>query len=213
MSTALALKCTARTVKNQGYLNEMKRKNYVPGIVYGQGQENLPVFLEGREISRIFDKHGSRGLFSLQIEGQAKPKMVLVREVQKHPLSGKLIHVDLMSVNMDEQIHSSVSVVINGEDEILKNGGIPQLGAKEVQVLCLARDLPEAITVDVSGLNIGQKITVAELTVPEGVELTTDPEIMVITVLAPGRGEIEEEAEAETETEAKAEEPAAETKE
>lgn len=209
MSTALALKCTARTIKNQGYLNEMKRKNYVPGIVYGQGQENVPVFLEGRELSRIFDKHGSRGLFSLQIEGQAKPAMVLIREVQKHPLNGKLIHVDFMSVNMDEQIHSTVSIVINGEDEILKNGGIPQLGAKEVQVLCLARDLPESITVDVSGLGIGQKITVAELTVPEGVELTTDPETMVITVLAPGRGAVEEEAEAE----AKAEEPAAETKE
>lgn len=190
MSKAQTLNCQVRTIKNQGYLNEMKRKNLVPGIIYGQGHENAPVFLEGRELNRIFEKHGSRGLFSLQMEGQTKPTMALIREVQKHPVNGKIIHVDFLSVNMDEEIHSTVSIIISGEDEVLKNDGIPQLGAKEVQVLCLARNLPESLTVDVSGLGIGNKITAADLAMPEGVELTSDPDTMIITVLAPGRAAV-----------------------
>jgi large subunit ribosomal protein L25 len=187
MSTAPTLNCQVRKVTNRGYLNEMKRKNLVPGIIYGQGQENLPVFVEGKELKRMFDKHGSRGLFSLQIEGQA-PTMALIREVQKHPVNGNTIHVDFMSVSMDEKIHSTVSVIINGEEEILKNGGVPQIGAKEVQVLCLARDLPESISIDGSSLVIGQKLTAADLAMPENVELTSDPETVLLTVLAPGRG-------------------------
>lgn len=187
MANAQNVNCKVRTVQTKGYLNKMKRDNYIPGVVYGKGQEAVPLFFEGRELNRIFERHGSKGLFSLQIEGEKSPKMALIRELQKHPVSGKVIHVDFLSVNMNEKIHSTVSIIITGEQEIINNGGIPQLGAKEVEVLCLPRDLPESFTIDGSALGIGHKIAAADLKMPEGVELASDPETILITVLAPGR--------------------------
>lgn len=169
----------------------MKRKDFVPGIVYGKGQAGSPIFMSGGELSRVFSKHGLHGLFSLQMEGEAKPDMVLIKEIQKHPVSGKVNHVDFMTVNMNETIHSTVAVYIHGEDEVIKNGGVLQAGAKEIEVSCLPENLPEHLMVDVSQLSIGHKITVGDLQVPAGVEVITDPDAIVATILSPNRASLE----------------------
>lgn len=193
MALGQKIDCKPREIKSKGFLNQMKAKDLVPGIIYGQGQEAEPVFLAGRELSRIFDKHGSNGLFALQMEGAAKPAMALVKEVQKHPINGKVIHVDFMTVNMNEKIRGTVTIYIHGEDEIINKGGILQAGAKELEVSCMPQDLPEHVIVDVSALEIGQKMVISDLQVPEGVEVTSDMDTMVVTVLAPSRASIEEE--------------------
>ncbi|HEX3010544.1 MAG TPA: 50S ribosomal protein L25, partial [Syntrophomonadaceae bacterium] len=118
MALGQEIECKQREIKSKGYLNQMKAKDLVPGIIYGQGQEAKPIFLVGREFSRIIDKHGSHGLFSLQMEGETKPAMALVKEMQKHPINGKVIHVDFLTVNMNEKIHSTVTIYIHGEDEV-----------------------------------------------------------------------------------------------
>jgi large subunit ribosomal protein L25 len=187
MSDAVTIKCTVRPVANHGYLNQMKQKNFIPGVIYGKGRDNVPVFMAGRELNHLLEKHGSRGLFSLQIEGQSLPTTALIREMQKHPVNGKLIHVDFLAVSMNEEIHSMVSIVLSGEEELINQEGIPQMGVKEVEVLCLARNLPEYFTVDVSGLAVGSKVVAGDLELPEDVELVSDPEALIINVLAPGR--------------------------
>lgn len=197
MSTAQTVNCKVRTINSKGYLNEMKRNQFIPGVIYGKGQESIPVFFQGKELTRIFEKHGSRGIFSLQVEGEAQPTMALIREVQKHPVNGNVIHVDFLSVNMNEQIHATVRIIVTGEDELIEKGGIPQLGAKQLEVLCLARNLPESFTVDASGLDIGQKIVAADIEMPEGIELVSEPESVIISILAPGRGTAIEETEEE----------------
>jgi large subunit ribosomal protein L25 len=187
MALGQKIDCKQREIKSKGFLNQMKAKDLVPGIIYGQGQEAKPVFLVGRELSRIIDKHGTHGLFALQMEGETKPAMALVKEVQKHPLNGKVIHVDFLTVNMNEKIHGTVTIYIHGEDEIINKGGILQAGAKDIEVSCMPQDLPEHVTVDVSGLEIGHKLVIGDLQIPEGVEVTSDLDTMVATVLAPNR--------------------------
>lgn len=208
MALAQVLSCKKRAVKNKGYLNKIRREGNIPGIVYGSGKENIPVFFDQREVNRTFSSFGSRGLFSLEIEGES-PCMALVRELQQNPLNGNITHIDFLSVRMDEKITSNVFVNISGEEEINKKGGILQIGANEVEISCLPKDLPDQITCDVSGLELGEKITVEDLEVSEDVEVISPPDLLIVSVLIPTQDiddeeeveEVIEEEEIEEETE------------
>jgi large subunit ribosomal protein L25 len=202
MALGQKIECEKREIKSKGFLNQMKEKEFIPGIIYGHGQEATPVFLAGRELSRIFDKHGYHGLFSLQLKGEKKPKMALVKEVQKHPINGKVIHVDFLMVNMNEKIQSMVTIYIHGEEEVIKKGGILQAGAKEIEIACMPQDLPEYVTADVSELEFGHKIVVGDLQLPQGVEMISDPDTVIATVLAPSRASVETQEESEGQDEA-----------
>ncbi|NLB52581.1 MAG: 50S ribosomal protein L25 [Syntrophomonadaceae bacterium] len=188
--------CIKRDIKNKHYLKTFKRNNFIPGIVYGKSEETFPIFLPAREFRKTLQHHGLRGLFSLSVEGMEKPKMVLIREIQNDPLTGNFIHVDFLTVSMDEKVNTMVSVQILGEEELIKKGALLQTGLKEVEVLCLPQDIPESFVCDVANLEIGDKIIVSDLDLPENVELISDPDAQIITVLAPGRG-----ADADTEPE------------
>lgn len=199
MAIAQKIAAKKREIKSKGYLNE-KRQEWIPGVVYGKDTGNMPVFLGRRELTKTFTSYGSRGLFSLELEGEPKPVMVLVRELQRNPLTGQINHVDFLTVNMNETIKSMVGIYITGEEEILKKDGILQLGAKEIEVSCLPIDIPENIECSVADLEIGEKVTVADLKLPDDVEVLTDPDTLLATVLAPSMA-VDDETEGEEETE------------
>lgn len=196
MAIAQKIAGQKREIKGKGYLQEMKRKEFVPGVVYGKDTDSMPLFLGKRELTKTFTNHGSRGLFSLEIEGEAKPFMVLVRELQRNPLSGQINHVDFLTVNMNEKINSNVVVHIIGEEELLKKGGILQLGAKEIEVSCMPQNIPENFECDVANLGIGDKIVVGDLQVPDGVEILSDPDSVIATSLVPSKATADEGEEA-----------------
>jgi large subunit ribosomal protein L25 len=194
MAQAEKISCQKRDIKTKGYLNELKHNGLVPGTVYGKGIENQAIALASKHLSRIFQIHGSRGLFSLEIDG-GNGLMVVVREIQRHPINGQITHVDFWKVRLDEKINSTVGISIIGEEEIMKKGGILQAGAKEIEVSCLPQDIPETLVYDIATLEIGDKVTVADLQVPAGVEILTDLEALVATVLAPSKATTGEESE------------------
>jgi large subunit ribosomal protein L25 len=204
MAAAQTLKGTKRELRGKGYLNELRREQMIPSIVYGQGRQPLPIALEGRTLNRIFNQHGYSGLFNLELEGEA-PLMVLVREVQRHPINRVINHVDLLAVSMTEKITSNVPIQIIGEEEVVKQGAVLQTGVKEVEVTCLPADLPDVIRCDVSGLKIGDKITIADLEVLPTVEKGGDPETVVAVVLSAQRGSADEPAEESEESQGEAE--------
>jgi len=186
MANAVTITCQRRHKNTKGYLNDLKRRGFTPGIIYGKGMDNQAICIDSRQLSRVFQEHGSRGLFSLQVE-DGNPIMAVVRETQRNPLSGNIIHVDFWKVKMDEKINSTVGISIIGEEEVLKKGFVLQLGAKEIEISSLPADIPESVFCDVAALEIGDKITVGELVLPLGVELLSDPDSIVVTVLAPAR--------------------------
>lgn len=196
------IKGQRRETGTKGKLNQLKRQGYVPGIVYGKTREALPVAVNSRHINKIFSTYGSRGLFNLEIEGEEKPVTVLLREMQTHPVTREIVHLDFFAIDMNEEITSEVPIVIEGEEEILKKGGILQLGVKEVEVECLPKDLPEEIVCDISSLEIGDHITVGDLKAPQGVRIISDPDSIVVTILAPKVTEDAETAETEEASEA-----------
>lgn len=203
------LYASKREIKNRGYLNQLKRDGQVPAVIYGKGDDTIPLTLQQRQLTRAFNLHGSRGLFSLEVEGESKPMMALIREIQRNPVSGQLIHLDFLSVSLDEKINSNVGVLLSGEEEIIKKGAILQSGLKEVEVLCFPQDLPEYLGADISSLEIGDVLHVTDLTLPEGVEMLTDAESVIASILAPSKAVDEEEEveEAIDEGEESAEEP------
>ncbi len=198
MAQAEKISCQKRDIKTRGYLNELKRNGIVPGTVYGKGVDNQAVSISLKQLTRTFQAHGSRGLFSLEIDG-GSGLMVIVREIQRHPITGQITHVDFWKVRLDEKINSTVGVSLVGEEEIIKKGGILQAGAKEIEVSCLPQDIPETLVYDIAALEIGDKVTVADLQVPAEVEILTDLETLVATVLAPAISAEAEEAEGEGE--------------
>jgi len=212
MATAQTLEGKKRDILSKGYLNQMRRKEWVPGIVYGNGNKGVPILLGNRQLLRTFNRYGSRGLFSLQVEGEQKPFMVLIREIQKNPVNGDVIHIDFLEVKMDEEISSSVPVIIQGEEEIENTGGILQIGAKEIEISCLPRDIPEYFTCDVAGLNIGDKITVGDIALLPGVKMVSDLDTVLATVVAPNKAVQDEDVTEENEENAE-EEPEGATEE
>ena len=191
MALAQTLICKKREIKNKGFLNQLRRSDGVPGVLYGKDKENIPILLTGKELNRIFKHTGSRGIFSLQIEGNTAPVMVMVREVQKDALSGEITHVDFLGVKMNEKVHSMVTVHMSGEEELIKKGGILQIVSREIPIACFPGDIPDTIVFDISELNIGDKITAADLPLPETIELLTEPETVLANILAPGKGSTE----------------------
>ncbi|HOB12227.1 MAG TPA: 50S ribosomal protein L25 [Syntrophomonadaceae bacterium] len=205
MALAQTLKGVKRELRSKGYLNELRRSQMIPGIVYGKDKQALSIAVDEKTVNRIFSHSGYGGLFSLELEGETQPVMALVREVQRHPVSRGIIHLDFLAVSMTEKITSLVPIQIVGEEEVVKQGGILQTGAKEVEVSCLPADLPEFIRCDVSKLQVGDKITIADLEVLPTVEKVSDPETVVALVLGSHRASADEPSEVSEESQGEAE--------
>jgi large subunit ribosomal protein L25 len=184
MALTQVLKCKKREIKNTGYLRELKRNEWVPAVIYGKGKDNLNVFLARKELSRVFTHIGTRGIFSLEIEGEKQIVMVQVREIQKNRISGAITHVDFLTVKMDEKMHSMIRIHLVGEEEIINRGGALQLIVREIPVTCLPGDLPEVVTLDISGLEIGGRVILGDLPLPATVEALDDADTVVANILA-----------------------------
>ena len=111
--------------------------------------------------------------------------LALLSDVQHHPVKDYIIHIDLHEIAQDELLHAEVPIVSTGEPIGVKSGGLLETMMRTIRVACLPRNLPDSLTADVSGLQIGESIHVRELTLPEGVTPTNPPELPIFTVFAP----------------------------
>ncbi|CFX93571.1 Ribosomal protein L25, long-form [Syntrophomonas zehnderi OL-4] len=192
--SAPTLICQKRELSTKSYLNKSKKDDYIPAIIYGKDQEPIPVMLAAKPTLKEFKTHGVHSIFNLNISGEPKKLISVVREYQNHPVTGKIIHIDFMTVSMTEKFTSSVPVHIIGEEAATKEGGIIQAGLTEIEVECLPQDLPDNITYDISDLKIGNNVTVGDITPPQGVTFLSDPDAVIVTILAPSRATTEDEA-------------------
>lgn len=181
------------------YAARLREEGKLPVVVYGHGQEPVSVTVDNKKFIEVL--HGNAHLVELAVDG--KTEACLIKEVQWDHLGRKIIHVDLARVNLNEEVDVEVEVRFTGEPKALETpGAVLERPMSVIEVRCLASNIPEAITVDISNLGIDEAITVADLKLPEGVTTTADPETMVARI-----GVIEE---APTEEAAPAEEGGAE---
>lgn len=164
----------------------MRHKGRIPAIVYGGGGQAIPVVVDPKKVEQIlYSESGHNTLFTVEIRGRA-PARVMLRDWQVEPVRGSLLHVDMVRVAVDTRLKLRVPVHLSGEPEGVKTqGGILDFVLREVEVECLPDDIPEHITVDVSGLTLGRNLRVGDLPLADRVKLVTDPTRVVAHVIAP----------------------------
>jgi large subunit ribosomal protein L25 len=168
----------------------------IPAAVYGEGLDSVAVVVNAKEIANILRSDtGHNTIFKLALSNDTgEPSTVIIKDWQVDPVKGRLLHADLLRLSMTEVTQVSVGVEPTGEPTGVKQqGGIFDLHLREVEIECLPGDIPERIQVDVSGLHIGDHVTVADLIYDrEKIKMLTDEHHVVAGVLAPRM--IEEEA-------------------
>src|SRR5205807_2517554 len=197
---SVALNAFARALGRRAGAKKLRASGRIPAVIYGrQAQpQNLEVLAKEME-DLIHHSISENVLVDLAVKDDSRPKrLALVQEVQHHPRSGKVLHVDFHEVAEDEKVTVMVPVETVGEAVGVKtDGGVLEHVLFKIRARGLPKDLPELITVDVSHLKIGQAIHLGEIQAPAGVELIGDKAIPVIAVAAPRTEEEEAAAAAE----------------
>lgn len=172
-----------RTTTGKNENRRTRTSGHTPAVLYGNDRSATAVQLETREFIRILQKTGGRSvIYDLHIEGESDRPLALVREMQRHPVSDEILHVDLFEIPRGMPVTVNVALVLDGEPSCVKynEGELLQL-LDHVELSCLPRELPESIRVDVDGLALNDKLFVKDLNVPVG-RVVNDPETQVLVV-------------------------------
>ena len=204
---AVPLKAFPRVQTRRSGARKVRAAGHVPAVIYGRHIQPKPLQVPRKDLENLLHHTVAENiLVDLNVEGDEKPRrLALLQDIQRHPLSGAVLHVDFHEVAEDEKVTVYVPVETVGEAVGVKTGGgILEHVLFRVRVRALPRDLPEQIVVDVTNLQAGQSIHIGELPVPPGVEVLGEKTAPVITVAVP-RAEAEEAAAPAAETGAPAE--------
>jgi large subunit ribosomal protein L25 len=166
----------------------LRRSGLIPGVLYGRGAVH-PIAIPERELRRALGgRGGTHAILDVVLDGggDGRTHPAILKDFQRDPVRGTVIHVDLHEVRLDRPIQTAVAVVLTGESAGVKEGGVLQQVTREVNVEALPMKIPEHLELDVSRLGIGESLRVADLTPVEDVTYLDDPdETVLATVSAP----------------------------
>jgi large subunit ribosomal protein L25 len=190
----VSAKNRAETGKNVN--RRLRVQGLIPGVLYGAAKKPVPVSVSPKEIGSILrSKTGENTLFDLELDGSRRK--VILKEFQLEPLKGHLLHADFYEVALDKALQVNVHVELVGTPVGVKvQGGIVDWVTRELEVECLPADIPEKITVDISNLEIGKHVRVADIKAPDKVTILTESDIVIAHVVAPRAEEVAPVAEA-----------------
>jgi large subunit ribosomal protein L25 len=179
----------------------LRRQGLVPGVLYGRGKKPHAFCIPERELRRVLTgSHGLHAILDVVLDGQKTAHPSILKDYQRDPVRGTLVHVDLQEVRLDQPIHASVTIELVGEPEGVKEGGVLSQVVREIHVEALPMEIPDRLELDVSGMAIGDALRLADLPPREGVTYLDDPdETVLASVTLPTRvvepeEELEEEA-------------------
>jgi ribosomal protein L25, Ctc-form len=166
---------------------KLRQQGGIPAVLYGEGKENEHLTLNAHELQKLFFKGGASKLISLKIKNGKKEEQqhVLIKDFQKHPVKGNVIHVDFLRVAMDHVVTVKTPVHLINEEKRNHDGAILELVLHELEVSCLPVNIPDRILVDVQSLVMGSGIHVKDLVLPEGVKVLNSAEEAVVMAAAP----------------------------
>ncbi len=203
MSTHLAIDAQPRTVIGKGSARATRREGFVPGIIYGDKKESVPLRLERRVLVKMLeDPAFFTQICDVSIDGTSH--QVMAREVQTNPVNGLPIHIDFIRVSEASEIEVAVPVVFLNQDKSpgLKRGALLNIVRHEIDVIAKAGAIPDQLTADVTGLDVGDSIHFSHVAVPEGVRpVIEDRDFTIATIAAPSamRGQAQAEGEEDAE--------------
>lgn len=190
----VAIEAQKRDQKGSKYARRYRRQGMVPGIFYIHGHESVPLLFNFKSLTNFLSR--AHGLISLKVEGEKEERNCVVKDVQYDPVTQAVQHLDLQGVTMGEKIELSVPLVLKGTPAGVKLGGIVEQSLFELDIECFPRDIPDHLEYDISAMEIGDSISVEDLSYDK-ITILNDPSENVVNVAVPKVVEevVEEEAE------------------
>ncbi len=177
----------ARDTKGKGAARRLRQKGLVPGVVYGGGRVATPISFEVAKFERLLatSHSGVNTLIDLAGSSAAAGRTVIAKELQREAVRGRITHVDFYEVDLKTKIDVEVPIHLIGTPAGVVNGGVLDQQLRELELMCLPNAIPDSIEVDVSGMELGTTIHVADLKIPAGVDVMSEGDLTVATVLIP----------------------------
>jgi large subunit ribosomal protein L25 len=190
----IRLEVEEREKRGTAESRRLRRSGMIPGVLYGRGNKPHAICVSERELRRVLTGgHGLHAILDVVLAGQKTTHSSVLKDYQVDPIRGRIAHFDLHEVRLDQPIQSVVVVELVGESPGAKAGGVLSQVAREVHVEALPLEVPERLELDVSGMEIGDTLRLADLAAREGVTFLDDPETVLATVTMPTRVEEPEE--------------------
>jgi large subunit ribosomal protein L25 len=183
MEQEIKIPAEIRQITTKSVLKEYRNKGILPAVAYGSKIKTMYLWVKDRIIEHLIKETSVEGtVFYLVVDGKEYP--VVIKEIQKDPLTDKPIHVDFHVISLKEEIEVKVPIHLKGEEEVLKHtGGIIDFPLREVRIKCLPKNIPQYIEVDISNLKIGQAITVKDIP-QEKFVILEPPDSIIVHVLS-----------------------------
>ncbi len=180
----VSLPAALRTGFGKGASRQLRMKNVTPAVVYSGGNEALALQFDSTVLYKcLFDLHGRNAVVTLQIDGDDKgERHVLVKEIQKNPVTDSLVHVDFFEITLDEPIIFSVPLDYVGVARGVDLGGELQVLRTSMKVKGVPLDVPDSIEVDITGLDRGESLTFSDVSLPDRIEMLDDASAVCVAV-------------------------------
>ena len=195
----IELSVAKREATGKGAARRLRADKAIPGIVYGAKKEPVKVSIDVTAFDKVIRENGTTGLFfNLDIEGDTG-RSVMLKDFQMDPFSLHYMHIDFHEIDMDETVSVVVPIETEGESVGVKEGGMLQIIRRDLEVICKPKDTPESVKLDISKLDIGDGIHVADIDLGSEIEIPFDTNFTVVTIVPPESISDEEELEEEAE--------------
>jgi large subunit ribosomal protein L25 len=184
----VALEVFLRIPTGKGGARALRREERIPAIFYGPGTEPLPIAVGRVSLEKILKQQTSENtLYQLTIKGGTEDtvKTVMLKDLQRTPLDREILHADFLEVSLTKAIDVTVGLRIVGKAPGVEMGGILQETSREIEIRCLPTQIPNAIDLDVSSLEIGDSIHVQDLKLAEGITVLSDPKLTLVALVPP----------------------------
>ncbi len=193
MSTTI--QSEARVPSKQSVLTDLRKEGYVPAVVYGYKTEATSISVKERELLKTLQITGRNGVIKLNVDG--KDINVVLNDYQSDVLKGEIQHADFLAINMTEELEVDVLVNLVGESVGVKEGGVLQQPNREVTIKVKPSDIPDTFDIDISTLQIGEAITVAEIRAKSKYEILNEDDHSLVLISSPRTAAEMEELESE----------------
>ena len=182
----IELNANIRTATGKGPARALRSAGQIPAVLYGPGIEPVSLSVNTKELEHIFKTTASgQTILNLVIHnGETYSKSVMIKELQTHPTTEALLHADFYEIDLDKQITVTIQVEPVGKSKGVEAGGLLQIVRRELEVTCLPSRIPDTIEVDITELDIGDSLHVKSIPLPEGVEILSESDFTVMTVVS-----------------------------
>lgn len=182
----ILIRADKRDVKGKGVARKLRKDGKIPAVLYGRGLEAVSITILSKDWEKLGKQTRRNVIFNMELHGgkDIENRPVMVKEIQKGFLGGKVLHIDFFQVSMERIVEVEIPIHLNGKSKGEVNGGIVEVHLRSMRVECLPTQIPEEIAVDISDLEIGDSFHVNQISIP-GVKLLEGADVAIVTIIPP----------------------------